>query len=45
MALITCTGLTLGYENTPVARHLTFTVEEGDYLCIVGRVDYLKVGM
>ena len=36
MALITCTGLTLGYENTPVARHLTFTVEEGDYLCIVG---------
>ena len=36
MALITCSDLTLGYENTPVAQHLSFTVEEGDYLCIVG---------
>ena len=36
MALITCKDLTLGYENTRVAEHLSFTVEEGDYLCIVG---------
>ena len=36
MALITCQDLTLGYENTRVAEHLSFTVEEGDYLCIVG---------
>ena len=36
MALITCQDLTLGYENTPVARHLSFTVAQGQYLCIVG---------
>ena len=36
MALITCKDLSLGYENTRVAEHLSFTVEEGDYLCIVG---------
>ena len=36
MALITCQDVTLGYENTRVAEHLSFTVEEGDYLCIVG---------
>ena len=36
MALITCKDLTLGYESIPVARHLSFTVEEGDYLCILG---------
>ena len=36
MALITCQDLALGYENTRVAEHLSFTVEEGDYLCIVG---------
>ena len=36
MALITCKDLSLGYENTRVAEHLSCTVEEGDYLCIVG---------
>ena len=36
MALITCKDLTLGYENTRVAEHLSFTVPEGAYLCIVG---------
>ena len=36
MALITCKNLTLGYESIPVARHLSFMVEEGDYLCILG---------
>ena len=36
MALIICKDLTLGYENTRVAEHLSFTVPEGAYLCIVG---------
>lgn len=36
MALITCEDLTLGYENQKVAEHIRFTVERGDYLCIVG---------
>ncbi len=36
MELITCTDLTLGYEGKPVAEHVSFTVSEGDYLCIVG---------
>jgi len=36
MALIECKNLTLGYEGTPVVENINFTVEEGDYLCIVG---------
>ena len=36
MALITCKHLDLGYENTRVVEDLSFTVEQGDYLCIVG---------
>lgn len=36
MALLTCEDLTLGYENTPLVRGLSFSVEQGDYLCIVG---------
>ncbi len=36
MALIRCNDLTLGYENKKVIEHLSFTVEQGDYLCIVG---------
>ena len=36
MALITCEGLTLGYENQKVVERLDFSVNEGDYLCIVG---------
>ena len=36
MALISCKDVTLGYENTRVAEHLSFEVKEGDYLCIVG---------
>lgn len=36
MAYITCENLILGYEGTPVAEHISFSVEKGDYLCIVG---------
>ena len=36
MALITCDNLTLGYENITLCRNLSFSVEAGDYLCIVG---------
>lgn len=36
MAYITCDNLILGYEGTPVAENIRFTVDKGDYLCIVG---------
>ena len=36
MAYITCKDLTLRYESLTVQEHLSFTVEKGDYLCIVG---------
>ncbi len=36
MSLIQCENLTLSYNNHPVLADLTFTVEKGDCLCIVG---------
>ena len=36
MALITCRGLALGYDNRVIADRIDFTVNAGDYLCIVG---------
>lgn len=36
MSLIEARNLTLGYETGPVAENLNFTVNEGDYLAIVG---------
>ena len=36
MAYITCEDVTLGYEGKPVTEHINFTVNKGDYLCIVG---------
>jgi len=36
MAFITAKDLTLGYDSQVVARDIGFTVEKGDYLCIVG---------
>ena len=36
MPILTCTDLTIRYENTTVIRDLSFAVNEGDYLCIVG---------
>ena len=36
MALLTIRDLTLGYESQAILEHLNFSVQEGDYLCIVG---------
>ncbi|MCR5306611.1 MAG: ABC transporter ATP-binding protein [Oscillospiraceae bacterium] len=36
MAYITCENLTLRYESLTVQQNLSFTVSQGDYLCIVG---------
>jgi zinc transport system ATP-binding protein len=36
MSLISCKNVYLKYENTSVIEDLSFSVEAGDYLCIVG---------
>lgn len=36
MSLITCRDLSLGYDGRAVVSGLSFSVEKGDYLCIVG---------
>lgn len=36
MALIKCEDLSLGYGGTPIAEHLSFEVNSGDFLCIIG---------
>ena len=36
MALINCKDLTLGYEGRPILGPLSFEVNAGDYLCVVG---------
>lgn len=36
MALFTCQNVTVGYEGKAVAKDLNFTINSGDYLCIVG---------
>ncbi len=36
MALITVENLCLGYDRTVVAEGISFEVNKGDYLCIVG---------
>ncbi len=36
MALIECVNLTLAYEKNIVLENLTFEVNTGDYLCIIG---------
>ena len=36
MALIECKAVSLGYENHIVASDINFTVQDGDFLCIVG---------
>ncbi|MGE4277546.1 MAG: metal ABC transporter ATP-binding protein [Lawsonibacter sp.] len=36
MALLTCRNVTLGYEGAKVVEGLSFAVQSGDYLCIVG---------
>ena len=36
MAQLTCEDVTLGYEGREIVGNLTFSVNAGDYLCIVG---------
>ena len=36
MALITCQGACFAYEGREVLHHLSFSLEKGDYLCVVG---------
>lgn len=36
MAYITCKDLTVGYNKNAVASGLNFTVNKGDYICVVG---------
>ena len=36
MPQITCSNVSLAYDGTVVADHIDFTVNAGDYLCIVG---------
>ena len=36
MAQLTCEHLTLGYNSNTVLENVSFSVEKGDYLCIIG---------
>lgn len=36
MALLTVRDLALGYEGKPIASHLSFAVDPGDYVCVLG---------
>ena len=36
MTLITCRNVSLAYEGNTIVRNLNFTVDSGNYLCIVG---------
>lgn len=36
MAQLICDGLALGYDGRKIVEDITFSVEAGDYLCIVG---------
>lgn len=36
MAQLTCRNLCLGYDSNVILKNLNFSVNEGDYLCIVG---------
>ena len=36
MAYLTIRDLSLGYENQAIIENLAFTVDKGDYLCVVG---------
>lgn len=36
MPQIICENASLGYENRPIVKNLSFSVSAGDYLCIVG---------
>ena len=36
MALIRCEDVSIGYEGQTVVKDLYFSIQAGDYLCIVG---------
>ncbi len=36
MPLINCVNLTLGYEGRAIVSNLNFSIEQGDFLCIIG---------
>ncbi len=36
MALLTAENLSVGYESRPVAVNLNFTINKGNYLCVIG---------
>lgn len=36
MALLSCKNLTVGYDGQAVISNLSFSINQGDYLCIVG---------
>ena len=36
MAQITCQDLAIGYDGKAILEHINFSVDEGDYLCIIG---------
>lgn len=36
MAFVSCNNLTVGYEGRFILKNLSFEVEKGDYLCIIG---------
>ena len=36
MAQITCQDLSIGYDGKAILEHISFSVNEGDYLCIIG---------
>ena len=36
MAQLTCQKLSAGYDSKAILRDIDFTVNKGDYLCIVG---------
>ena len=36
MNLITCKNISFTYDGFPAVKDLNFSVEQGDYLCVVG---------
>ena len=36
MPLLKADNLKLGYGSVPVAENITFSVNKGDYLCVIG---------
>lgn len=42
MMLIRACDLALGYDGKTVAENINFTVNEGDYLCVIGETARVK---